>query len=146
MQWVRGPQDQGSNDVRRSQVAELEMRALSLFRQGRTAEAVPLQERAVELVHAVIDAQAGAIPDDLLMLGSLQYGLGSSLRAVGRPDDALAALGAAEGAYQELLDSGRRDMVQRIADVQVRRARALQELGRVTDSMLEITALALSRA
>jgi len=138
MQWLRGPQDQGSNDVRRSQVAELEMRALSLFRQGRTAEAVPLQERAVELVHAVIDAQAGAIPDDLLMLGSLQYGLGSSLRAVGRPDDALAALGAAEGAYQELLDSGRRDMVQRIADVQVRRARALQELGRVTDSMLEM--------
>lgn len=119
-------------------MALLEKQALSLFQQGRTPEAVPLQERAVELVHAVIDAQAGATPDDLVMLGSLQYGLGSSLRAVDRPEDALAALDAAQKAYGDLLDTGRRDMAQRITDVQVRRARALQELGRVTDSILEM--------
>lgn len=132
------PRDQNSNDALRSQVALLEGQALSLFQQGRTAEAVPLQERAVELVHAIIDAQAGATSDDLVMLGSLQYGLGSSLRAVDRPDDALGALDAAEEAYHEVLDTGRRDMAQRIADVQVRRARTLQELGRVTDSILEM--------
>lgn len=72
------------------------------------------------------------------MLGSLQYGLGSSLRAVDRPDDVLAALDAAEEAYGDVLDTGRRDMVQRITDVQVRRARTFQELGRVTDSILEM--------
>ncbi|MCX4499631.1 hypothetical protein OG585_48185 (plasmid) [Streptomyces sp. NBC_01340] len=73
-----------------------------------------------------------------VMLGSLQYGLGSSLRAVDRPDDVLAALDAAEEAYGDVLDTGRRDMVQRITDVQVRRARTFQELGRVTDSILEM--------
>ncbi|MCM2416787.1 hypothetical protein [Streptomyces sp. RKAG293] len=130
--------DRNSNDALRSQVALLEEQALSLFQQGRTAEAVPLQERAVELVRTIIDAQAGATPDDLVMLGSLQYGLGSSLRAVDRPDDALAALDAAEEAYGEVLGTGRRDMVQRITDVQVRRARTFQELGRVTDSILEM--------
>lgn len=127
-----------SNDAIRSQVAKLEEQALSLFQQGRTAEAVPLQERAVELVHDVIDAQAGAASDDLVMLGSLHYGLGSSLRAVNRSEDALAALDAAEEAYTDVLDTGRRDMAQRITDVQVRRARTFQELGRVTDSFLEM--------
>ncbi|MHA6760172.1 hypothetical protein [Streptacidiphilus sp. PAMC 29251] len=130
--------DRDSNDARRAQVTQLEEQSLSLFQQGRTAEAVPLQERAVELVHAVIAAQGGATADDLVMLGSLQYGLGSGLRAVGRPDDAVAALDAAEKAYRTVLDSGRPDMVQRITDVQVRRARTFQELGRVTDSMLEM--------
>ena len=138
MRSGRTSRDQNSNDALRSQVALLEEQALSLFQQGRTAEAVPLQERAVELVHAVIDAQAGATPDDLVMLGSLQYGLGSSLRAVDRPADALAALDAAEEAYGDVLDAGRRDMAQRITDVQVRRARTFQELGRVTDSILEM--------
>ncbi|WP_262061694.1 hypothetical protein [Streptomyces sp. STR69] len=130
--------DQNSGAALRSQVALLEEQSLSLFQQGRTAEAVPLQERAVELVHAVIDAQAGATLDDLVMLGSLQYGLGSSLRAANRPDDALAALDAAEKAYGDVLDTGRRDMAQRITDVRVRRARTFQELGRVTDSILEM--------
>jgi len=138
MRWGGTSRGQNSNDARRSQVALLEEQALSMFQQGRTAEAVPLQERAVELVHAVIATQGGAIPDDLVMLGSLQYGLGSSLRAVNRPDDALAALDAAEEAYGDVLDTGRRDMVQRITDVQVRRARTFQELGRVTDSILEM--------
>ncbi|MCX5246007.1 hypothetical protein OG895_12290 [Streptomyces sp. NBC_00201] len=138
MRWGRTSRDQNSNDARRSQVALLEEQALSMFQQGRTAEAVPLQERAVELVHAIIGAQAGATPDDLVMLGSLQYGLGSSLRAVDRPDDALAALDAAEEAYGDVLDTGRRDMAQRITDVQVRRARTFQELGQVTDSILEM--------
>ena len=136
MRWGRRTQDQGSDDARRSQVALLEEQSLRLFQQGRTAEAVPLQEQAVELVHAIMDAQAGATPDDLVMLGSLQYGLGSGLRAVDRPDDALDALEAAEDAYREALDTGRRDMAQRIIDVRLRRARTFQELGRVTDSLL----------
>lgn len=140
MRWGRTPQGHHSHDALRAQVALLEEQALGLFQEGRTAEAAPLQERAADMVRTVIDRQAAATPDDLVMLGSLQYALGSSLRAVNRPHDALAALDAAEQAYTDALATGRRDMAQRITDVQVRRARAFQELGRVTDSILAMDA------
>ena len=114
----------------------LEEQSLGLFRQGRIAEAVPLQEQAAELVSAVIAAQGEVTVDDLVMLGALNYGLGSSLQAVNRPDDALAALDTAEEAYGEALANGRADAAQWITDVRVRQARALYALGRLTDAIL----------
>ncbi|BCY10656.1 hypothetical protein [Actinoplanes sp. L3-i22] len=136
MRWGRRSRDEDANHARRSQAALLEEQSLELFRQGRVAEAVPLQEQAVELVDAVIASQGEITVDDLVMLGALNYGLGSSLQAVSRPDDALAALDAAEEAYGAALDSGRADAAQWITDVRVRRARAFHGQGRVADAIL----------
>jgi hypothetical protein len=128
------------SDRRHQQASNLKFDADGLVTAGRMQDAVPLQRKAVALVREIAGEQSTPSPDDLLMLGGLQYGLGASLLSVGEPLPALSALEEAEQCYRTLWDAGDASMPQLIADVKLRRARAFGRTGSATAAILETDA------
>ncbi|MEU1160162.1 hypothetical protein ABZ372_04800 [Streptomyces sp. NPDC005921] len=103
---------------------------------GLSADAVPLQQEARRLMYVLV----GRDPDDReakLMLGSVLYGLGSTLVSADQPDESLAALTECAGVYAELGESGEPGMQPLVADVHARKALVLAELGRGVSAVID---------
>ncbi|MEH0554691.1 hypothetical protein [Streptomyces sp. B21-101] len=82
----------------------------------------------------------GRHPDDRdtkRMLGSVLYGLGSTLVGAGQPEESLAALTECAGVYEQLGELGEPDMQPLVADVRARKAQVLAELGRGVSAVIE---------
>ncbi|MEU1269559.1 hypothetical protein [Streptomyces sp. NPDC005799] len=103
---------------------------------GRSVDAVPFQQEARRLMYLLV----GRDHDDReakRMLGSVLYGLGSTLASAGQPDESLAALTECAGVYEELGELGEPEMRPLVADVHVRKALVLADLGRGVSAVIE---------
>ncbi|WP_141202908.1 hypothetical protein [Streptomyces griseorubiginosus] len=82
----------------------------------------------------------GRDPDDRearRMLGSVLYGLGSTLLSAEQPDASLEALTECAGVYEELRELGEPGMPPLIADVHARKSLVLAQLGRGVSAVIE---------
>lgn len=82
--------DAGTADLHR-QVGELFSEAQLLMVSGLSADAVPLQQQARRLMYVLVERDPGDL-EAKRMLGSVLYGLGSTLVSAEQPNEALAAL------------------------------------------------------
>lgn len=131
-----GPaQAAGTADLQR-QVGELSSEAQALMVSGFSADAAPLQQEARRLMYVLVERDPGD-REAKLMLGSLLYGLGSTLVSARQPDRALAALTECAGVYEELAELGEPDMRPLVADVRARKAQVLTQLGRGVSAVME---------
>lgn len=131
-----GPaQAAGTADLQR-QVGELSSEAQALMVSGFSADAAPLQQEARRLMYVLVERDPGD-REAKLMLGSLLYGLGSTLVSARQPDRALAALTECAGVYEELAELGEPDMRPMVADVRARKAQVLTQLGRGVSAVME---------
>ncbi|WP_198539171.1 hypothetical protein [Streptomyces graminilatus] len=103
---------------------------------GLSAEAAPLHQQARSLMYVLVDRDPGD-RQAKRMLGSVLYGLGATLPRVEQPNEALAALTECDGVYGELDALGEPGMQPLIADVRVRKANVLSELGRGVSAVME---------
>ena len=90
-------------------VAELSSEAQVLMITGLSADAVPLQQEARRLMYVLVGRDPGD-RDAKRMLGSVLYGLGSTLVSAEQPDGSLEALTECAGVYGELRELGEPDM------------------------------------
>ncbi|MEV6378515.1 hypothetical protein AB0M31_03735 [Streptomyces sp. NPDC051773] len=131
-----GPAGEDPDAARRQRVGALFSEAQERMLEGLSPQAVPLQQEARRLMYLLIDRN----PDDLearRMLGSLLYGLGSTLAAAHQPDQALAVLTECAGVYEALAGAGESDMAPLLADVHARKAQALTRLGHGVSAVVE---------
>lgn len=131
-----GPDDEDADAGLGRRVGELFSEAQVRMLEGRPAEAVPLQQEARRLTYLLADRH----PDDRgprRMLGSLLYGLGSTLTGAGRPDQALDVLTECARVYEGLAGAGEPGTAPLLADVQARRAQALTRLGHGVSAVVE---------
>ncbi|WNZ09958.1 hypothetical protein [Streptomyces sp. 11x1] len=133
----------------RRRVGELFTEAQVLMLNGRPGEGVPLQQEARRLMYDLIERN----PADRAakeMLGSVLYGLGSTLTSANEPGQALDALTECAALYEELAQQpaggggnaasdGRAAsaMVPLLADVHARKAHALSVLGHGASALVE---------
>jgi hypothetical protein len=117
-------------------VGELSSEAQALMVSGFSADAAPLQQEARRLMYVLVERDPGD-REAKLMLGSLLYGLGSTLVSARQPDRALAALTECAGVYEELGELGEPDMGPLAADVRARKAQVLTQLGRGVSAVME---------
>lgn len=127
--------DAGTADLRR-QVGELFSEAQALMVGGLSADAAPLQQQARRLMYVLVEHDPGD-REAKRMLGSVLYGLGSTLVSAEQPNEALAALTECAGIYEDLAELGEPDMQPLIADVRVRKAQVLSKLGRGVSAVVE---------
>ncbi|MEU6807256.1 hypothetical protein [Streptomyces neyagawaensis] len=131
-----GEADEDADADLRRRVGGLFSEAQIRMLEGRPADAVPLQQQARRLVHTLVDRN----PDDLearRMLGSLLYGLGSTLATADRPDQALDVLTECADVYEGLAAAGEPGMAPLLADVHARKAQALTRLGHGVSAVVE---------
>lgn len=117
-------------------VAELFSEAQMLMVGGLSADAAPLQQEARRLMYVLVGRDPGD-REAKRMLGSVLYGLGSTLVSAQQPDESLAALTECADVYEELRELGEPGMPPLIADVHVRKALVLAELGRGVSAVIE---------
>lgn len=153
MKWRRSAKSGASSggpapDPRRdpdtdAATGDLQLRVGELFSQGQalmvdglSADAAPLQQEARRLMYVLVERD----PDDReakRMLGSVLYGLGSTLVSARQPDKSLEALTECTAVYEELRELGEPDMQPLIADVHARKALVLADLGRGVSAVIE---------
>lgn len=132
----RDPDSDAATGNLQRRVGELFSEAQVLMIRGLSADAAPLQQEARRLMYVLV----GRDPDDReakRMLGSVLYGLGSTLVNAEQPDEALAALTECAGVYEELGELGEPDMQPLLADVHARKAQVLAGLGRGVSAVIE---------
>ncbi|WP_327344518.1 hypothetical protein [Streptomyces europaeiscabiei] len=123
-------------------MGELFSEAQGLMLSGLSADAVPLQQEARRLMYVLVERAPGDRAAKG-MLGSVLYGLGSTLASANQPDLALDALTECAGVYEELAasgesaDLGASAMVPLLADVHVRKAQVLARLGHGVSAVVE---------
>lgn len=108
-----------------------------LVEEGRADEAVPYQQRILDLAAE----WARRRPDHYEaqhLLSATQYDLADSLNAMGRHDDALAALHEAQLGYTELAEAGALDSTAFLADIRARRAMTQAHRGYGATAVLEM--------
>lgn len=120
-------------------MGELFSEAQERMLSGLSAGAVPLQQEARRLMYVLVDRNPGdrAAKE---MLGSVLYGLGSTLVSADQPAKALDALTECAGVYEELATSagpGESDMVPLLADVRARKAQTLTRMGHGVSAVVE---------
>ncbi|MBE4735026.1 hypothetical protein [Streptomyces caniscabiei] len=131
-----GPAGEDPDADVKQRVGALFSEAQERMLEGLSPQAVPLQQEARRLMHLLVDRN----PDDLearRMLGSLLYGLGSTLAAAHQPDQALAVLTECAGVYEALAGAGESGMAPLLADVHARKAQALTRLGHGMSAVVE---------
>ncbi|MFJ8108962.1 hypothetical protein [Streptomyces sp. NPDC096132] len=117
-------------------MGDLFSEAQVLMLRGLSAEAAPLQQEARRLMYVELERNPGDL-EAKRALGSLLYGLGSTLTSAEQPDQALEALTECTGVYEELHELGEPDMLPLIADVHARTALVLSSLGRGVSAVIE---------
>ncbi|WP_086785221.1 hypothetical protein [Streptomyces caniscabiei] len=131
-----GPVGEDPDADVKQRVGALFSEAQILMFEGLPAEAVPLQQQARRLSYLLLSRN----PDDResrRMLGSLLYGLGSTLARSDRPDQALDVLTECAGVYEALAAAGESGMTPLLADVHARRAQALTGPGHGASAVVE---------
>ncbi|MFF7388562.1 hypothetical protein ACFZAE_08935 [Streptomyces scabiei] len=150
-----GEADEDADAGLRRRVGELFTEAQLLMLTGRPDEGVPLQQEARRLMYDLIERHQ-ADRAAKAMLGSVLYGLGSTLTSANEPGQALDALTECAALYEELAqqpagDGGSApsggdtasggstayDMVPLLADVHARKAHVLSVLGHGASALVE---------
>jgi tetratricopeptide (TPR) repeat protein len=108
-----------------------------LVEEGRADEAMPYQQRIIDLA----TDRARERPDHYEarhLLSATQYELAGSLNAVGRHEEALSALHEAQLGYTELAQAGILDATSFLADIRARRAMTHAHRGYGATAVLEM--------
>ncbi|MEU1518368.1 hypothetical protein ABZ490_40540 [Streptomyces sp. NPDC005811] len=117
-------------------MGELFQKARTLMAAGRPAEAAPRLQEARELMYVLVERIPGDV-EAKSTLGSVLYGLGSALRSIDEPEQAVEALWECAEIYEELDGLGEPGMRARAADVHARAAQALSALDNGVSAVLE---------
>lgn len=128
--------DGSSVDIE-ARAGELVAEFRALLAEGKPVEAVPLQQEVRRLTSELL-ARAPGDPRTMRNLGSLLYGLGSTLGSAGQPEEAVEALAQCADLYHELEELGEPGMGPLIADVHARTAQVLDAVGRSVSAVLEV--------